>query len=178
MRVPASSLLGEEGSGFSTVMHNFNSERIMLSAQCIYFSELLISEATEWALNRKTFGTNLIQHQAIRHRLIDMKTATLASRALLHSVVEQHRIADSTVTNAADRGKGGDLLVADICMLKNLSTDCFGQCADSAVQILGGAGYVRGHPVERLYREVKVMQIGGGSTEIMKDLAAKQMGLI
>ena len=63
-------------------------------------------------------------------------------------------------------------------MLKNVATDCMGLCADSAVQVLGGAGYIRGHSVERLYREVKVMQIGGGSTEIMKDLAAKQMGLM
>ena len=63
-------------------------------------------------------------------------------------------------------------------MLKNLCTDTMAECADSAVQVLGGAGYVRGHTVERLYREVKVMQIGGGSTEIMKDLAARQMGML
>ena len=165
-RVPSERLLGKENDGFLGVMQNFNSERIMLAAQCVYFSELLIKEATDWAQQRQTFGKRLVEHQAIRHRLVDMNTAVLASRALLDSVVERYRVL------------GGDAVVAEICMLKNLCTDTMSQCADSAVQVLGGAGYVRGHTVERLYREVKVMQIGGGSTEIMKDLAARQMGML
>ena len=67
--------------------------------------------------------------------------------------------------------------VAEICMLKNLSTTTLEWVANEAMQILGGAGYLRGSKVERIYRETKVMSIGGGSIEIMKDLAARQMGL-
>jgi acyl-CoA dehydrogenase len=70
-----------------------------------------------------------------------------------------------------------NLLVAQTCMLKNLATQTMQFCADQAVQILGGRGYMRGSRVERIYREVKVNMIGGGSEEIMKDLAARQMKL-
>ena len=144
-----------------------NTIGIMLAAQSVYFSDLLIEEASSWARERKTFGKRLVDHQSIRHLLVDMKTNAVGSRALLNQTVEKYRVLG-----------GGDEIVDEICMLKNMSTDCMHKCADGAVQILGGAGYIRGHPVERLYREVKVMQIGGGSTEIMKELAAKQMGLM
>ena len=158
-------MIGEENQGFLGVMHNFNSERIMLSAEAVYFSQLLLDQAVEWAQQRTTFGKRLVEHQAMRHKLVDMAAAVASARAYLDSVVERYRTDDPTV-------------VADICMLKNVATDTMALCADGAVQTMGGAGYIRGHVVERLYREVKVMQIGGGSTEIMKDLAAKQMGII
>ena len=93
-----------------------------------------------------------------------MATKTACTNALLNSVVDRF-------------GRGEDCL-ADIPMLKNAATDCLHFCADGAVQTFGGAGYIRGNMVERLYRETKVMQIGGGSTEIMKDLAAKQLVLL
>jgi acyl-CoA dehydrogenase len=70
----------------------------------------------------------------------------------------------------------GEDVVADLCMLKNQATQTFAFCASEAVQIFGGAGYLRGAVVERLYREVKVNAIGGGTEEIMKELAAKQIG--
>jgi acyl-CoA dehydrogenase len=71
----------------------------------------------------------------------------------------------------------GERIVADVCMLKVHATSTMEFCANEAMQILGGAGYMRGGKVERIYRETKVMAIGGGSAEIMKDLAARQMGL-
>jgi len=79
-----------------------------------------------------------------------------------------------------DRFDAGPLdaeAVADLCLLKNHATQAMQFCADHAVQILGGSGYVRGTKSERIYREVKVMMIGGGSEEIMKELAARQLGL-
>ena len=163
-RVPASQLVGEVNRGFKGIMVNFNAERLFLAGQSVFFSKELIRHATEWAQQRKTFGKTLVEHQAIRHRLVDMNTRTAAAEAFFRSALSKH-------------SKGQDC-VADICMLKNFSTDCFHYCADSAVQVMGGAGFMRGHAVERLYRETKVMQIGGGSTEVMKDLAAKQMGLL
>jgi acyl-CoA dehydrogenase len=163
-RVPKENLLGEVNKGFRGIMVNFNSERIFMSAQCVFFSRELIRHTTEWAQHRQTFGRKLIENQAIRHRIVDMQTRTAAANAYYQSVLDRY-----------SRGEAD--CVADISMLKNFCTDCFHYCADSAVQVMGGAGFMRGHPVERLYRETKVMQIGGGSTEIMKDLAAKQLGL-
>lgn len=139
----------------------------MLAAQSIFFSELLLKEATEYAKQRKTFGHMLIEHQVMRHKLVDMAQHCATSRAYLHQVCDQFK-----------RDGNGDKVVHDICMLKNAATDCMHFCADGAVQTMGGAGFIRGHAVERLYREVKVMQIGGGSTEIMKELAARHMGMI
>ena len=77
----------------------------------------------------------------------------------------------------ADAGDTGPDWVAQVCLLKNHSTQTMQFCADQAVQILGGMGFMRGTVSERLYREVKVMMIGGGAEEIMKDLAARQWGL-
>mmetsp|Transcript_22751 Transcript_22751/g.26731 ORF Transcript_22751/g.26731 Transcript_22751/m.26731 type:complete len:404 (+) Transcript_22751:15-1226(+) len=165
--VHVSNLIGRENKGFLTVMRNFNTERIMLAAQSIYFSELLLDEALKWAKERRTFGCRLVDHQVMRHKLVDMATQCATSRAYLHYVADAYK-----------EDGNADNIVQDICMLKNAATDCMHFCADGAVQTMGGAGFIRGHAVERLYREVKVMQIGGGSTEIMKELAAKHLGFM
>ena len=77
----------------------------------------------------------------------------------------------------ADAGQTGQAWVAEVCMLKNQSTQTMQFCADQGVQILGGMGYMRGSACERIYREVKVMTIGGGAEEIMKELAARQLDI-
>ena len=159
--VPRSNLLGEENAGFQTIMSNFNAERIFLAGQCVYFSKELVKQSVEWAKDRQTFGKRLIDHQAIRHKLVDMSSRTASAEAYLNHVLDQFRASRDCA--------------ADISMLKNIATDNFHYCADGAVQVFGGAGFIRGHMVERLYRETKVMQIGGGSTEIMKDLAGKHL---
>jgi acyl-CoA dehydrogenase len=160
--VPRSNLLGEENRGFEAIMENFNAERIFLAGQCVYFSKELVHQSVEWAKDRQTFGQRLIDHQAIRHKLVDMSSNTASAEAYLNHVLDNFHASKNCI--------------ADISMLKNIATDNFQFCADGAVQIFGGAGFIRGHMVERLYRETKVMQIGGGSTEIMKDLAAKHLG--
>jgi acyl-CoA dehydrogenase len=76
-----------------------------------------------------------------------------------------------------DAGEAGSQLVAEIAMAKNHATQALQWCADQAVQILGGMGFMRGTRSERIYREVKVMMIGGGAEEIMKELAARQLGI-
>jgi len=162
--VPKENMLGQENRGFEAVMKNFNSERIFMAAQAVYFSQNLLEHTIDWAKHRETFGKRLIEHQAVRHKIVDMASETSCCGAFLRDVVERFRV--------------GDDCVSEISMLKNKATDCMHFCADNAVQIMGGGGFIKGHVVERLYRETKVMQIGGGSTEIMKDLAAKQMGLM
>jgi acyl-CoA dehydrogenase len=165
VRVPASNLIGEENKGFRAIMLNFNSERLSMAAGAVGYAEACLEDAIAWARERKTFGRSLVEHQAIRHKLVDMQTRVHAARAMLYDTVWK--------LDSAPRDKGH---VAQLAMLKNFTTDTMQFCADAAVQTLGGAGFIRGTRAERIYREAKVMQIGGGSTEIMKDLAARQLG--
>jgi acyl-CoA dehydrogenase len=162
-RVPAGNLLGEEGSGFKIIMHNFNHERLTMAAGCIAAARVCVDDAIEYAGQRHTFGKPLTQHQVIRHKLVDMAQRVAASQAMLEMLAWR-----------LDRSENP---VAEICMLKNQATQTMAFCASEAVQIFGGAGFMRGIKVERIYREVKVNAIGGGTEEIMKDLASRQMGL-
>jgi acyl-CoA dehydrogenase len=169
VRVPARYLVGEEGSGFKMILTNFNGERLSMAAMALGFAECCYDEALAWARQRKTFGTTLVDHQVIRHKLMDMKMRIESTRAWLHAVADR---ADSG--NKADKGAEW---VAQVCLLKNHATQTMQFCADQGVQILGGMGYMRGTACERIYREVKVMMIGGGAEEIMKELASRQLGL-
>lgn len=166
VRVPASHLLGEEGQGFRAVMHNFNSERFGIACAALGFSQACYDEALAWAVQRKTFGVSLVNHQVIRHKLVDMQQRIRATEAWIHAVAAR-----------ADAGDTGPDWVGDICVLKNQATQTMQFCADTGVQILGGMGYMRGVVSERIYREVKVLTIGGGTEEIMKELAARQWGV-
>jgi acyl-CoA dehydrogenase len=161
--VPAEYLIGEEGGGFQIIMRNFNSERMGMSASCAAFARVCVEEAIAYARQRETFGKPLTQHQVIRHKLVDMMQKVVATESMLMLL--------------AWRLTQGESPVAEICMLKNQATQTMAHCASEAVQIFGGAGYMRGAKVERIYREVKVNAIGGGAEEIMKDLASRQMGL-
>lgn len=172
VRVPVGNLVGQEGDGFKMILTNFNGERLSMAAMALGFSECCYDEALAWAQQRKTFGTALVDHQVIRHKLMDMKMRIESTRAWLHAVSDR--------ADAGDRGdkaaKGAEW-VAQVCLLKNHATQTMQFCADQGVQILGGMGYMRGTASERIYREVKVMMIGGGAEEIMKELASRQLGL-
>ena len=148
-------------------MNNFNAERLGMSAQACMFAQVCLQEAVDWARERHTFGQPLSQRQVIRHKLVDMAMRIEAARSLTYELAwqVQHQVGDASQ------------LVARACMAKILSTQAMQFCADQAVQILGGMGFMRGTRSERIYREVKVMMIGGGSEEIMKDLAARQLGI-
>jgi len=165
VRVPAANLIGEENAGFRLIMRNFNSERLSMAAGAVGFAQACLDDALDWARQRRTFGQPLIGHQAVRHRLVDMQARVHAARALLYDTAWKLLQAPREPA-----------YIAQLAMLKNAATDAMQYCADGAVQVLGGAGFVRGTRAERIYREAKVMQIGGGSTEIMKDLAARQLG--
>lgn len=169
VRVPARYLVGEEGMGFKMILTNFNGERLSMSAMALGFSECCYDEALAWAQQRKTFGTALVDHQVIRHKLMDMRMRIESTRAWLDAIVAR---ADS-----GDKASKGAEWVAQVCLLKNHATQTMQFCADQAVQILGGMGFMRGTASERIYREVKVMMIGGGTEEIMKELASRQLGI-
>lgn len=163
VKVPTRYLLGQEGAGFGMIVNNFNAERMDMCVQSIAFSRVCFNEALAWARERETFGRKLAEHQVIRHKLVEMDRRIRASEAWNQLL--------------AWRLNQGDDPVAEIAEAKVAATTTFEFCAREAAQILGGASYLRGDTVERLYREVRVQAIGGGSEEIMRDLASRQLGI-
>ena len=163
VRVPVGNLIGQENRGFAVIMNNFNAERLGMSAAMEAFSRVCLEDAAAWAKERKTFGQRLADHQVIRHKIAEMKQRINATQAYLNHTCQEVE---------AGRGNAGDIAV-----LKVQCSQTMEFCAREAMQILGGIGYMRGSRVERIYREVRVNAIGGGSEEIMRDLAARQYGL-
>lgn len=161
-RLPESALLGPQDTGFLSVMENFNFERLSIIASALGMARLCLSEATDWAKTRETFGQPLIRHQVIAHKLVEMSARIDALAAWMERICWQ---IDT-----------GPMPVAELTKAKPFATKVLEFCASEAMQIFGGAAYMRGNPVERVWREVKVMAIGGGSEEVMRDLAARQMG--
>lgn len=163
VRVPVDQLIGAENQGFRVIMTNFNGERMAMAANMEAMARVCLEEAVAWATERRTFGKRLADHQVIRHKIAQMKQKINATQAYLRVCYES--IADG-------RPNPGD-----IAMLKVQASETVEFCAREAMQILGGIGYMRGNRVERIYREVRVNAIGGGSEEIMRDLAARQYGV-
>ncbi|WP_298442134.1 acyl-CoA dehydrogenase family protein [uncultured Ferrimonas sp.] len=161
--LPAANLLGEQHHGFRAIMDNFNNERLAIAAQCVGMMMLCLEHCIGYSQERHTFGKPLIKHQVIRHKIADMSARTEMVSAYLDRVCWQMN--------------QGQQAVEQLCKLKFSASKALEFVASEAMQILGGAGYMRGNPVERIYREVKIMAIGGGSEEIMRDLAVRQMGL-
>ncbi len=161
--IDESNLIGDENDGWKAIMGNFNYERLDLIAQSLAFSQLCIDESIAYARERTTFGKPLISNQVIRHKLVDMSRKVNSCQAWMELL--------------AYRLNAGESPAGDIAQCKVEATTTFEYCAREAVQIFGGAGYLRGSIVERLYREVRVQAIGGGSEEVLRDLAAKQLGL-
>ena len=163
VRVPAENMLGDENLGFIQIMNNFNFERIAMIAGMLGMMKICLESSIAYARERETFGRPLIKSQVIRHKIADMSAKIDMVEAYLNQICWQ--------------ANEGDMPVAEICKGKFSASKALEFCASEAMQIWGGAGYLRGNPVERIYREVKVNAIGGGSEEIMRDLAVRQMGL-
>jgi len=164
-RVPAENLIGGENSGWAGIMSNFSQERLGLAAGMNAYSQICIDESIAWARDRMTFGKPLIENQVIRHKLSEMSRMVNATKAYMELLTW--------------RVMNGEKPTADLSLLKVQASKTMEYCAREAMQILGGAGYLRANSgpgkVERIYREVRVNAIGGGSEEIMLDLAAKQL---
>lgn len=163
VRVPVGNLIGAEGQGFQGIMANFNHERLAMAAGAIASARVCLEDAIAWGQERRTFGKRLADHQVIRHKIAEMLGRINAGQAYLE--------------HCAWRVGQGETPAADLALLKVQATQIMEFCAREAAQILGGASFMRGCRVERIYREVRVNAIGGGSEEIMRDLAARQIGL-
>jgi acyl-CoA dehydrogenase len=163
VKVPVGKLLAEEGHGFLVIANNFNGERMAMCVMMESSARVCLEDAVNWAQERKTFGKRLADHQVIRHKIAEMKQRINACQAYINHCTRE--MMDGTAN------------FGDIALLKVQCSQTLEFCAREAMQILGGLGYMRGNRVERIYREVRVNAIGGGSEEIMRDLATRQYQL-
>jgi acyl-CoA dehydrogenase len=162
VEVPAENLIGAENGGFVRILENFNSERLQAAQQCTAYARVCLQEAIAWAKDRQTFGKRLGEHPVIRSKLADMTRQLEATQAWTDLCAWQ-----------LIEGKSRP---ADLALLKVQATRMFEMVAREAAQVLGGASFMQGTKTERIYREVRVVAIGGGSEEIMLDLAGRQLG--
>jgi hypothetical protein len=161
MRVPASNLLGAEGSGFIYAMQSLDNGRLGIAAQAIGISEAALRYAAGYAAERKQFGKPIKEFQAIQFKLADMAMRVGAARALLHAAA-----------TAKDRGEH----VTQFCAMSKLfASETAMRVTTEAIQILGGYGYVTDYPVERLFRDAKVTEIYEGTSEIQRIVIAREL---
>jgi acyl-CoA dehydrogenase len=159
--VPAENLLGKEGEGFYGIMENFQNERLQLCVMANMTAQLALEESIRYAREREAFGRPLSGFQVTRHKLADMATLVEASREFTYRVAAK-----------MDAGKNQ---VKEISMAKNFACMVSDKATYEAVQIHGGSGYMREYLVERLYRDNRILSIGGGTQEIMKEIISKSI---
>jgi len=162
-RVPVGNLIGAENMGFACIMGNFQSERLALALMANMTSQLALEQSLKWAHEREAFGKPIGKFQVIKHRLAEMATALEVSREFTY--------------RQAAKMAAGQSVIKEISMAKNFATDTSDRITTEAVQILGGLGYMRESLVERLYRDNRILSIGGGTREVMNEIISKQMGL-
>ena len=160
-KVPVTNLLGKEGQGFYGIMQNFQNERLQLSVMANMTAQMALEESLKYAREREAFGRPLTGFQVTRHKLADMATLVEASREFVYRV-------------AAKIDAGMDQ-IKEISMAKNFACDVSDKVTYDAVQIHGGFGYMREYLVERLYRDNRILSIGGGTQEIMKEIISKSI---
>jgi acyl-CoA dehydrogenase len=161
VKVPAENLLGGEGAGFYGIMHNFQKERLYLAVMANTTAALALEESIRYARLREAFGKPLTGFQVTRHKLVDMATLVEVSREFTYRV--------------ASRIQAGENMVKEISMAKIFSADICDRVCHAAVQIHGGYGYMRECLVERLYRDSRILSIGGGTSEIMKEIISRMI---
>ncbi|MGR6874226.1 acyl-CoA dehydrogenase family protein [Pseudomonas sp. HK3] len=161
--VPAENLIGAENTGFFAIMTNFQSERLMLTSMANMTAELALNECYKYVKEREAFGRAIGKYQVIKHKLVEMATKLEVSKTMMYNV-------------AANMNVGVDQ-VKQVSMAKNFATDVSDFVTYEAVQIFGGMGLMRESVVERLYRDNRILSIGGGTREIMNEIIAKQLKL-
>ncbi|MFQ5793708.1 MAG: acyl-CoA dehydrogenase family protein [Candidatus Bipolaricaulia bacterium] len=160
-RVPADNLIGEENCGFYQLMEGFQNERLMASVAMVSSAQQAIEDAIGYAQERELFGRKLSTYQATQHKLARMETELEAARQLIYHVVRRH--------------EAGKPIVKQVTMAKALTAEVTCRVADECLQIHGGYGYIREYDIERFYRDIRLWKIGGGATEVMWEIIAKEM---
>ena len=160
-RVPAANLLGEENNGFKIALKTLDGGRIGIGAMALGLARAALEHATRWAKERRAFGKAIGDFQAIQWYLADMATKLEASRLLVHQAA---RLRDA-----------GKQYSKEAAMAKLFASESAMKTAEKAIQVLGGYGYVRDYPVERIFRDTKLLEIGEGTSEVLRVIISKKI---
>ena len=163
VRVPAANLIGSANSGFAQIAQAFVSERIGLAVQAYSSAQRCLDITVQWCRDRETFGRPLISRQSVQNTLTEMARRIDVARVYSRNVVERQL-------------EGEDNLITSACFAKNTAVEAGEWVASQAVQLFGGMGYMAESEIERQYRDMRILGIGGGTTEILTGLAAKSLG--
>lgn len=163
VKLPADALLGEEGNGFAQIMGNFQWERLSLALGAVGAAEDILETAIRWTKDRQAFGQSLAKFQLTKHTLADMATDLEAARQLTYHALRLHA--------------AGEWALGQTAMAKKVATEMCCRLADQSLQLHGGAGYMMEYDIQRHWRDARLGPIGGGTSEIMNEIIAKQLGL-
>jgi acyl-CoA dehydrogenase len=163
MRVPATNLLGQEGAGFYEVMRVFQRERLVAGLHAVAGCERALQDTIAYVQQRHAFDEPLAKKQVIRHRIADLATLIEAGRWLTYAALLKFRDREDAVK--------------EISMVKLFTAEMAQKVAYECVQLHGGYGYMREYPIERFFRDIRLMTIGGGTSEIMREIIAKQLAI-
>jgi acyl-CoA dehydrogenase len=161
MRVPAEHLLGREGVGFYEVMRVFQRERLVAGLHAVAMCERALDDTMTYVRERQAFGGPLADKQVIRHKIADLATLIEAARWLTYAAWAKYQ--------------AGEEAVRDVSMVKLFTAEMAQRVAYDCVQLHGGYGYMREYAIERFARDVRLMTIGGGTSEIMREIIAKDL---
>ncbi|MBB3666149.1 MULTISPECIES: acyl-CoA dehydrogenase family protein [Prauserella salsuginis group] len=162
VRVPAANLIGPENSGFFQIATQFVGERLSLAVQAYATAQRALDVTAEWCRTRETFGRPLLSRQLVQHKLTDMARKVDVARTYTREIAKRHA--------------AGEDVIAEACFAKNTAVETGEWVVGEAVQLHGGLGYMSESEVERHYRDVRILGIGGGTTEVLTGLAAKRLG--
>ena len=172
-RVPVENLVGQENSGFLQIAQAFVPERVGLAVQAYSSAQRCLDITVQWCRDRETFGKPLIARQSVQNTLAEMARRIDVARVYARNVVERQL---DGAAGSATSGIGDTDLIAAVCFAKNTAVEAGEWVANQAVQLFGGMGYMAESEIERQYRDMRIIGIGGGTTEIMTSLAAKTLG--
>ncbi|HEY1967595.1 MAG TPA: acyl-CoA dehydrogenase family protein [Pseudonocardia sp.] len=160
-RVPVGNLVGAENSGFAQIMTQFVAERLALAVQAYAVAARCLELTIQWVRQRQTFGRPLAQRQVVRHKIAEMARQTDVARRYTRDVALRHL--------------AGEDMLTEVAMAKNTAVYACDFVVNEAVQLHGGMGYMRESEVERHYRDVRILGIGGGTNEIMNEIIGKRL---
>ncbi len=166
-RVPVENLIGFENSGFIHIAGAFLGERIAMAAQAYSQAQRCLDLSLQWCRDRETFGRPLISRQSVQDTLAEMARHIDVARTYTRSVVDRHLAGEDVMD-----------LVAEVAFAKNTATEAGEWVAHQAVQLFGGLGFMEESEVSRQYRDMRIIGIGGGTVEIMRQLAARRLGYV
>nr|MBO2511617.1 acyl-CoA dehydrogenase [Gammaproteobacteria bacterium] len=161
VRVPTAYRLGEEGEGYRIALANLEGGRIGIAAQAVGMARAAFEAARDYAHERRTFGKPIIEHQAVAFRLADMATRIAVARQMVH--------------HAASLREAGLPCLTEASMAKLFASEMAEQVCSAAIQTLGGYGYLKDFPVERIYRDVRVCQIYEGTSDVQRMVIARSL---